>query len=643
MDKIPSEIHTLIEKDLKDFNLQFSMRPEKHNLSTKEVKALRELTHNKNIVIKPADKGSSVVILSREQYVQEALRQLNNTDYYIKIDEPIYPDTNHMIRKITQTLVDKKFINKKQKSYLDGEGKIRERRFYMLPKIHKEPEKWNPPFVNPPGRPIVSDCNSESYQTAEYLEHFLNPLSTRHPSYIKDTYHFVDTIKKLKIPTNSYFFTLDIDSLYTNIETPSGIQAVKNIFYKYPDKKRPDKEIIDLLQINLTRNDFIFDNQFYLQIKGTAMGKKFAPSYANIFMAQWEEEVMAKSPKKPLHYFRYLDDIFGIWTYSEKEFLEFLDILNSHNPSIKLKHSFHQSSIDFLDTTIYKGSNFLMDQQLKIKVFFKKTDKHALLHKSSFHPKHTHRGLIKSQLLRFHRICSDNSIFWEATHTLFTSLRRRGYSRTFLRNCLKKFLIRQEKDSDKIIPFITKYSTSSSKISRLIKKNYQDGNLTHLIPNHKLIIAYKKNKNLSDFLVRAKLPQPTKIRKEILPKYFCHLQIIRNQKTKTLFRLPQTFSPKVSNCVYMIFCSKCNKQYIGETNNSLNTRMWQHKHNILMKKETDTPLVAHFIKHGWSALRVTGIEHNPAWSTLERKKVERKWIFLLNSQEPTGLNQKWFS
>lgn len=82
---------------------------------------------------------------------------------------------------------------------------------------------------------------------------------------------------------------MDTDSLYTNIAISEGIQAVKNIFVKYPDSKRPEKELLQLLHINLTRNDFEFENKFFLQIKGTAMGKKFAPAYANIFMAQWEE------------------------------------------------------------------------------------------------------------------------------------------------------------------------------------------------------------------------------------------------------------------------------------------------------------------------------------------------------------------
>ena len=91
-------------------------------------------------------------------------------------------------KKIVQKLHDKKCIGAKQKAYLISKGEPRPRHLYMLPKIHKEPEKWSKPHEIPPDRPIVSDCNSETYYTAEFIDFYLNPLSNRHPSYIKDTY-----------------------------------------------------------------------------------------------------------------------------------------------------------------------------------------------------------------------------------------------------------------------------------------------------------------------------------------------------------------------------------------------------------------------------------------------------------------------
>lgn len=641
---IPLEIHNLFAEDLKTIKKSCKVRSEKHNLLPEEVRAIKELKNNQNIIIKQADKGSAVVVQSRDQYIREANRQLNNDKHYKKLDKPIYPETIPMIKNITTKLHEKGFINKKQKQYLDGDGNVRERRFYTLPKIHKDPEKWDPPFEIPPGRPIVSDCNSESYYTAEFIEHFLHPLSILHPSYVRDTYHFIDIIKKLKIPQNSYFFTIDIDSLYTNINTESGLKAVKNTFLKYPNKKRPDKELLQLLTINLTRNDFVFNSQFYLQISGTAMGKKFAPSYANIFMAEWEAGALERCPKKPLHYWRYLDDIFGVWTHSLAEFQQFISVLNSHDLSIKTKSSIHESSIDFLDTSVYKGPTFLLDQQLHIKVFFKKTDTHSLLHKTSFHPKHTYGGLIRSQLLRFDRICTQKDNFWKATTTLFHVLRKRGYSRTFLRKCLKNFKNTKTKDHKEIIPFITTFSSSSIRANKIIKNNFEQLNISKFIPNHKLIMAQRKNPNLADLLVRAKL-SPINNKKPIKkhPDYFHHLEFVRNQLNKNIFHIPHKFPPQTKNSVYLIFCKKCHKQYVGETSNEITKRMWQHKYNILNRKELHTPLVIHFVQHGWTALRIMVLQHNPSWTEAERKKMERRWIYLLNSREPIGLNQRWFS
>lgn len=322
--KLLPEINLLIQKDNADFKKYFKFYNEKPNLSQDEVTALRDLMHKKHIVIKPADKGSAVVILGRDQYITEAQRQLNNKIYYKKLDAPIYHQTIPIVNRIVDALHKHKYITAKQKQYLKGDPQPRPRKFYILPKIHKEPEQWTVPFEVPPGRPIVSDCSSETYRTAEYIDYYLNPLSVKHPSYVKDTYHFIDIVKKLKMPPNSLFFTMDIESLYTNIDTQAGLLAVKKIFLKYPDNKRPDGALLKLLEINLIKNDFEFNEEYYLQIKGTAMGKKFAPAYANIFMANWEEGALSKCPKKPLYFLRYLDDIWGIWTHSEGDFNQFL-------------------------------------------------------------------------------------------------------------------------------------------------------------------------------------------------------------------------------------------------------------------------------------------------------------------------------
>lgn len=189
---------------------------------------------------------------------------------------------------------------------------------------------------------------------------------------------------------------------------------------------------------------------------------------------------------------------------------------------------------------------------------------------------------------------------------------------------------------DNIIPLITTFSSGNSHMNKIIKNNFEKINNSNILPNHKLILAYRRNKSLSDILIRAKLPPLLQNEVERWPEYFIKLDFIRNQKDKTIYRIDKIFSPKTKNIVYIIICSKCHKQYIGETMNDITTRMWQHKYNILNKKETDTPLVLHFISHGWASVQVAGLQSNPTWS-----KTERKWIHLLDTLEPIGLNKKY--
>ena len=241
---LPQEVSSVIETDVRFFQNKFNIDWVKDNLSVEEFGALFSLKNNKNIIIKPAGKGSAVVIMDREQYLWEGYRQLNNSTYCSKLNKPIYLDTIPLVDQILRSLYHNKYITHKQMRYLMGDADPRPRIFYLLPKIHKDPSTWSRPNEIPPGRPIVSDCSSETCFTAEFIGFYLNPLSTKHESYIKDTYDFVNKINRVHVPVDS--FTIDIDSLYTNIEIAEGLQAIKNIFCKYPDVPRPDTQKLQL-------------------------------------------------------------------------------------------------------------------------------------------------------------------------------------------------------------------------------------------------------------------------------------------------------------------------------------------------------------------------------------------------------------
>ena len=459
--------------------------------------------------------------------------------------------------------------------------------------------KWTIKNKMPPGRPIVSDCSSESYRIAEYIDHHLQKVANKHPSYVKDTYDFIDKIKNIKVPENALLITLDIESLYTNIKTVDGLESVKKMFNKYPLSKvmRPEKEILELLELSLNSNDFIFNNEWYLQISGTAMGKKFAPSYANIDMAIFEEEVLQSAVKKPLAFFRFLDDIFIIWQDSLEEFKEFFNLLNNHRESIKFQYNISESSVDFLDVTVYKGNKHKHEQYLDTRVFFKPTDTHELLHKCSFHPRHTFEGIIKSQLIRFWKICSDTDNFDKACSTLFTALReKRNYSRRYLRK---------------------------------IKSNTVD-----------LLIACRS------------LYSPVGVGIGCSkPRCECCLYIktaseFGSKHTTSEFTITGKIDCNCKNIVYLIECKRCEEQYVGETSKTLRARLTNHISDI--NRYCSTSIAEHFNQFdhdGVSDLQITPVlqvpDHGSAFkNSLARRKHESFFIEKLKTMTPDGINEK---
>ena len=106
---------------------------------------------------------------------------------------------------------------------------------------------------------------------------------------------------------------MDVKSLYTSIPSNEGIASVKKKYDQYLNKTIPTKIITAFLALILTLNNFIFNSKFYLQIKGCAMGTICAPSYANIFMSEFEEKhIYPLIKNKSVIYLRYIDDVFMV-------------------------------------------------------------------------------------------------------------------------------------------------------------------------------------------------------------------------------------------------------------------------------------------------------------------------------------------
>ena len=83
-----------------------------------------------------------------------------------------------------------------------------------------------------------------------------------------------------------------------------------------------------LTQLILTMNSFCFNGTYYLQIHGTAMGTRMAPSFANLFMGKLECEFLLTQNIKPQECWRFIEDIFAIWCHGEQLLCNFIESLN---------------------------------------------------------------------------------------------------------------------------------------------------------------------------------------------------------------------------------------------------------------------------------------------------------------------------
>ena len=99
-----------------------------------------------------------------------------------------------------------------------------------------------------------------------------------------------------------------------------------------------------------------------------------------------------------------------------------------------------------LGTVAYNGNRFKETGTFDTKVYFKPTDTLELLHKKSHHTSHTFKGLIKSQILRYVRICNKKQDVMIACGKLFAALVRRGY---FERNAINYMWMKLGSPSEK--------------------------------------------------------------------------------------------------------------------------------------------------------------------------------------------------
>ena len=201
--------------------------------------------------------------------------------------------------------------------------------------------------------------------------------------------------------------------------------------------------------------------------------------------------------------------------------------------------------------------------------------------------------------------------------------------------------------------FVVTYDPRLPSISKIVNKHYrtmiQDPHLKEVF-NKPFLIAYKRPKNIRQYLIRSKVPPVVNRPKRTLPGMkkcgrcltCAHVRPGKTTKaTATNFAvdLRTQVDCNTSNVIYCIQCLKCRKQYIGQTQNSLKDRFYQHRGYVRNQKlEKATGHHFNLAGHSGSDMQVTIVEKVYNRDEFFRKRRESYYIQRFNSKHK-GINR----
>ena len=388
-----SKLETAIENSAK----------KKHNgnLTKEQTTILHQLKNNPDFIIMPSDKNLGPAIMNRTAYIDKVLTEHLLTDSYEFLPtetaaKKLKTNRNYLLHLYRNN---KEHLTKAEQDYFERSFTETHRTplFYLIPKVQKQPIKF---------RPVVSCCGSFNAVFSTWLDFSMKKLLKCIPSYLRDSSHILQELNNLPpLPPNARIFTADATAMYTNIDTDIAIAAFTFLLENYADEiphDFPKTFFLQVLRFIMENNIFQFDNTYWIQLSGTAMGTPAACTYATIAFGILERHsILPRFCKSLPFYKRFIDDVFGIWipttTNDEAEWKAFQQAMNQFG-KLRWVVSTRETTANFLDLTIT-----LQHGKFITSTFQKPMNLHLYIPSLSAHPESCLKGLVVGNFLRFQK------------------------------------------------------------------------------------------------------------------------------------------------------------------------------------------------------------------------------------------------
>ena len=255
-----------------------------------------------------------------------------------------------------------------------------------------------------------------------------------------DTKDFLKTLGDYVIVLSSPgmdLFTLDVKGLYPSMNTDYMEDAVMEMLDLLTDFCESKKIMIaKMVQFSINNSIVHYRDDWYVGILGLTTGNSDSVPLANLFV-RWVIKLFHEFNKNEWSNTiallkRFIDDLFGGWKGTRRQFDRFVNALNSFGKKYGIqfdsKDVQYGDSVNFLDVTVYKKKQ----NQICTRLYSKPTDAHRYLHRKSYHPQHTFKSVPFSQMRRARLICSEDDVLNDTLLEMNKYFENCGYDKKYL-------------------------------------------------------------------------------------------------------------------------------------------------------------------------------------------------------------------
>ena len=142
------------------------------------------------------------------------------------------------------------------------------------------------------------------------------------PHHVHSTKDFVERVSKVTLQTDELLCSYDVTALFTSLPVGPALTIIQDLLEQ--DTSLHDRtvlsvqNIIEILGFCLHNTYFSFQNKFYEQVEGVAVGSLVSPIVANLNMEHFEKKALSTT-STPRLWVRYVSDTYVIQPKGQKQ------------------------------------------------------------------------------------------------------------------------------------------------------------------------------------------------------------------------------------------------------------------------------------------------------------------------------------